>query len=74
MGFKWLEDFLSLAGTHSFSRSAELRGVTPSAFSRRIRALEDWLTALPAEVIPENGQLRTDLSEIEGLKKEVVAR
>lgn len=45
MDFKWLEDFLSLADTHSFSRSAELRGVTQSAFSRRIRALEDWLGA-----------------------------
>ncbi len=45
MDFKWLEDFLSLAETHSFSRSAEIRGVTQSAFSRRIRALEDWLGA-----------------------------
>jgi len=43
MDFKWLEDFLVLAETHSFSRSAELRGVTQSAFSRRIRALEEWL-------------------------------
>lgn len=45
MDFKWLEDFLSLAGTHSFSRASELRGVTQSAFSRRIRALEEWLGA-----------------------------
>ena len=45
MDFKLLEDFLSLAGTHSFSRAAELRGVTQSAFSRRIRALEEWLGA-----------------------------
>ena len=45
MDFKWLEDFLSLAGTHSFSRAAEIRGVTQSAFSRRIRALEIWLGA-----------------------------
>jgi DNA-binding transcriptional LysR family regulator len=43
LDFKWLEDFLSLAESHSFSRAAELRGVTQSAFSRRIRALEDWL-------------------------------
>jgi DNA-binding transcriptional LysR family regulator len=42
---KWLEDFLSLAETHSFSRSAELRHVTQPAFSRRIRALETWLGA-----------------------------
>ncbi len=45
MDFKWLEDFLSLAETRSFSRAAEVRGVTQSAFSRRIRALEDWLGA-----------------------------
>jgi LysR family transcriptional regulator, hypochlorite-specific transcription factor HypT len=42
---KWLEDFLSLAETQSFSRSAELRHVTQPAFSRRIRALETWLGA-----------------------------
>jgi len=45
MDFKWLEDFLCLAGTHSFSRAAEARSVTQSAFSRRIRALEEWLGA-----------------------------
>ena len=43
MELKWLEDFASLARTGSFSRSAEERHVTQSAFSRRIRALETWL-------------------------------
>ncbi|GJD72512.1 LysR family transcriptional regulator [Methylobacterium goesingense] len=43
MELKWIEDFLSLAETRSFSRSAELRAVTQSAFSRRIRSLEVWL-------------------------------
>lgn len=43
MELKWLEDFLSLAETRSFSRSAEERHVTQPAFSRRIRALEIWL-------------------------------
>jgi DNA-binding transcriptional LysR family regulator len=43
MELKWLEDFASLARTGSFSRSAEERAVTQSAFSRRIRALEAWL-------------------------------
>jgi len=47
MELKWIEDFLSLVETGSFSRSAELRHVTQPAFSRRIRALESWLgTAL----------------------------
>jgi DNA-binding transcriptional LysR family regulator len=39
---KWLEDFVSLAETRSFSRSAVLRHVTQPAFSRRIQALEAW--------------------------------
>jgi DNA-binding transcriptional LysR family regulator len=42
MDTKWLEDFVSLAGTRSFSRSAQLRHVTQPAFSRRIQALEAW--------------------------------
>lgn len=43
MDIKWIEDFLSLAQTRNFSRSAEDRSVTQSAFSRRIRALEAWV-------------------------------
>jgi LysR family transcriptional regulator, hypochlorite-specific transcription factor HypT len=39
---KWLEDFVSLAETRSFSRSAQLRHITQPAFSRRIQALEAW--------------------------------
>lgn len=45
MDTKWLEDFISLAETNSFSRSAELRHVTQPAFSRRIQSLEAWLGA-----------------------------
>src|SRR5882724_11474529 len=46
MELKWLEDFLSLAETRNFSRSAELRFTTQPAFSRRIKALEDWVGAI----------------------------
>ncbi len=42
METKWLEDFVSLAETRSFSRSAKARHVTQPAFSRRIQALEAW--------------------------------
>src|SRR4249919_915816 len=42
METKWLEDFVSLAETRSFSRSAQMRHVTQPAFSRRIQALEGW--------------------------------
>jgi DNA-binding transcriptional LysR family regulator len=45
METKWLEDFISLAETHSFRRSAELRHVSQPAFSRRIQSLEAWLGA-----------------------------
>jgi DNA-binding transcriptional LysR family regulator len=37
---KWLDDFVALATTRSFSRAAEKRFVTQPAFSRRIRSLE----------------------------------
>ncbi|AYD04283.1 LysR substrate-binding domain-containing protein [Neorhizobium sp. NCHU2750] len=43
MEVKWLEDFLALAGTLNFSKAAEERHVTQSAFSRRIRQLEAWV-------------------------------
>lgn len=45
METKWLEDFVSLAETRSFSRSAQLRHVTQPAFSRRIQSLEIWAGA-----------------------------
>lgn len=45
MEIGWLEDFISLASTGNFSRSAEERNISQSAFSRRIRALEHWLGA-----------------------------
>jgi DNA-binding transcriptional LysR family regulator len=43
MELKWLEDFLALARTGSFSQAARDRHVTQPAFSRRVRALEHWL-------------------------------
>lgn len=43
MELNWLQDFLALAEEGSFSRAAESRNVTQPAFSRRIRALEDWV-------------------------------
>lgn len=43
MDLDWLEDFTALAETENFSRAAERRHVTQPAFSRRIRAFEEWL-------------------------------
>ncbi len=43
MNLVWLEDFIALAATGNFSRAAEERHSSQPAFSRRIRALEEWL-------------------------------
>ena len=45
MDIKWLEDFICLNEQKSFRRSASKRFVSQSAFSRRIKALEEWLGA-----------------------------
>lgn len=45
MQLVWLEDFIELARTRSFSRAAENRFVTHPAFGRRIKALEQWVGA-----------------------------
>lgn len=63
MEIKWLEDFVSLVDTSSFSRAAEQRNVTQPAFSRRIKQLETWLgtilisrATLPPELTPAGQQ------------------
>ncbi len=43
MELEWLQAFVSLANTGSFSQSADQRHISQSAFSRRIQALENWL-------------------------------
>ncbi|APW38335.1 LysR family transcriptional regulator [Rhodoferax koreense] len=43
MNLSWLDDFLALAATGNFSRAADERHMTQPAFSRRVRALEEWL-------------------------------
>ena len=45
MNLSWLDDFLALAASGNFSRAADDRHMTQPAFSRRIRALEEWLGA-----------------------------
>lgn len=70
---KLLEDFLSLCRHKSFSHAAEERNVTQPAFSRRIRALEEWLgvvlfdrTALPIRLTAQGEEflpLARDLAE-----------
>ncbi|KZD06342.1 LysR family transcriptional regulator [Oceanibaculum pacificum] len=45
MELSWLDDFQALVETGNFNRAAEARLLTQPAFSRRIRALEDWIGA-----------------------------
>lgn len=45
LNLDWLEDFRALAATGNFSRAAQDRHMTQPAFSRRVRALEEWLGA-----------------------------
>lgn len=40
---EWLEDFLALADTGSFSRAAKARFIAQPALSRHIRSLEEWV-------------------------------
>lgn len=49
MELHWLEDFVALSETLNFSRAAEQRNITQPAFSRRIRALENWVGAALVE-------------------------
>jgi DNA-binding transcriptional LysR family regulator len=72
MDTKWLE-FRSLAETHSFSRSAQLRHVTQPAFSRRIQALEAWAgidlvdrSSYPTRLTPAGETFRSQALEILG--------
>lgn len=43
MEAKWLEDFIALAQTRSFTRAADRCHSSQSALSRRIQALERWV-------------------------------
>jgi DNA-binding transcriptional LysR family regulator len=43
MELKWLDDYIALIETGSFSAAATRRHVSQPAFSRRIQMLEDWL-------------------------------
>jgi DNA-binding transcriptional LysR family regulator len=87
MELSWLEDFLELARTGNFSRSAEARHLTQPAFSRRIRALEDWagvslfdrsahpvtLTAAGQRFQPLAGALLRDLQQAREAAREAAA-
>src|SRR5271155_5644159 len=45
MDTTWFEDFLAVLEEGGFTRAEERRAVSQPAFSRRIKALEDWVGA-----------------------------
>ena len=45
MELQWIDDFLALCQTRNFTRAAEARCTTQSAYSRRVQKLEEWLGA-----------------------------
>lgn len=77
MDLNWLRDFECLGRTLNFTRAAEERNITQSAFSRRIKALESWvglplvdratypvrLSEAGAQFLPVAKSAITDLSE-----------
>ena len=74
METKWFEDFVSLAETHSFSRSAQLRHVTQPAFSRRIQSLEAWAgidlvdrSSYPTRLTPAGHTLHAQALDVLGV-------
>lgn len=72
--FIWLEDFLALASTGNFTRAAEDRHSSQPAFSRRIRALEEWIGAALVDRSTQPARL-TEVGEwFRGVAGELVAR
>ena len=43
MDTNWLQDFICFARVLNFTKAAEERNITQSAFSRRIKSLENWV-------------------------------
>lgn len=71
MESKWLEDFLALVKHGSFTKAAEVRHITQPAFSRRIRALENWLgtslvdrNAYPAKLTPAGETMIDEIQQL----------
>jgi DNA-binding transcriptional LysR family regulator len=72
--FVWLEDFLALASTGNFTRAADARHSSQPAFSRRIRALEEWIGAPLVDRSTQPARL-TEVGEwFQGVAEDLVAR
>ena len=70
MRLEWIEDILAVLDTGSFSAAAERRFLTPSAFTRRIRGIEDALGCAlfdrdrkPVTLLPHVRAMEAELRE-----------
>ena len=74
LNFIWLEYFLALVATGNFSRAAEDRHSSQPAFSRRIRALEEWIGTPLVDRSTQPAQL-TEVGEwFRSVAEDLVAR
>lgn len=74
MNLTWLDDFLALAASGNFSRAAEERHMTQPAFSRRIRALEEWLGVVLFDRTSHPARLTETGEWFRGVAQEILAR
>ena len=74
MELKLLEDLICLSETRSFTRSAELRHISQSTLSKRIRLLEGWVgtvlidrSTYPVELTPKGRKVVAQAREAAGV-------
>lgn len=73
MRLEWLEDILAVAETGSLAEAAERRHLSPSAFSRRIQLIEDYVgvelfdrSRKPVQLHPAAADYRDRMVELAG--------
>ena len=74
MDLSWLDDILVLLEEGNLTRAAARRNITQPAFSRRIRAFEDWLGAPILDRLANRVEISQALAANEGDIRAIVAR
>jgi DNA-binding transcriptional LysR family regulator len=76
---EWLEDILAIAHTGSFSGAAERRNLTQSAFSRRIKQIEEFVglelfdrSRKPVQLRPTTEAQRAQVEQIAAALRQLV--
>ena len=83
MDTQWLDDVLVLLEEGNLSRAAARRNITQPAFSRRIRAFEDWLGVpildrktnrvdISAALASNEGEIRAMLAQLREMRTKIV--